>query len=369
MSPDFDLIVVGGGPAGASAAISAARAGWRVLLLERGHVPRHKVCGEFVSAESLVLLRWLLGEAGHELIEHSLPLTESRLLLDGRCVRIPVNPPAASITRYDLDLALWMEAQNAGATVLQETTVQRIEGDAPFRVQTSAGEFCARTLVNASGRWSNLSRAESPSNGSRWLGLKAHYHGETEACVDLYFFKGGYCGVQPVRSTEGSTLINVCALVRPGVAATLEDLFLCHPLLYSRSRGWTTAFAPLSTFPAIFRDPCPVAGKVFNAGDAAGFVDPFVGDGISLALRGGHLAAQSLSVFLDGQCELEQALKEYTQTYRRVLRPVYRVSSVLRRLLAIPRPLRAPFLSACESSPRLARYLVEATRSRAMELA
>jgi flavin-dependent dehydrogenase len=56
----YDLIVVGGGPAGTSAAITCARHGARVLLLERGQFPRHKVCGEFVSAESLELLSDLL---------------------------------------------------------------------------------------------------------------------------------------------------------------------------------------------------------------------------------------------------------------------------------------------------------------------
>ena len=58
--PEFDLAIIGGGPAGASAAITAARLGARVALLEAGEFPRHKVCGEFVSAESLDILRDLL---------------------------------------------------------------------------------------------------------------------------------------------------------------------------------------------------------------------------------------------------------------------------------------------------------------------
>src|SRR5205823_4677983 len=57
---EYDLAIVGGGPAGSAAAIVAARGGMRVLLLERGSFPRHKVCGEFVSSESLALLRDLL---------------------------------------------------------------------------------------------------------------------------------------------------------------------------------------------------------------------------------------------------------------------------------------------------------------------
>ncbi len=368
MTRAYDLIVMGGGPGGTSAAITAAREGWRVLLVERGRFPRHKVCGEFVSTESLALLKWLLGDASQDLLQRSLPLSESRLFLDGRMVRAPVNPAAASITRYDLDLALWNAAQKAGVTALQETTVQRIEGEDPFRVATSAGEFCGRAVINASGRWSNLKLAGNHSSGTRWLGLKAHFYGDMEPGVDLYFFEGGYCGVQPVRAPDGATLLNACALLRPGVADTLEEVLRRHPLLAARSRSWTAAFPTVSTFPVILREPVPVSGSVLNAGDAAGFADPFVGDGISLALRGGNLAARKLSVFLRAQSTLKQSLEEYAQAYRRALRPVYRNSSLLRRFLGVPRGLRGVLLSACESSPRLARYLVEATRSKSMEL-
>lgn len=364
MTRAYDLIVMGGGPGGTSAAITAAREGWRVLLLERGRFPRHKVCGEFVSTESLALLTWLLGDSHPDLLRRSLPLSESRLLLDGRTVRVPVNPPAASIARYDLDLALWNAAERVGVTTLQETTVQRIEGENPFRVATSAGEFCGRSVVNATGRWSNLKLEGSDFNGSRWLGLKAHFHGAMEPSVDLYFFDNGYCGVQPVSGPDGETLINVCALVRPSAAATLEQVLRSHPQLDSTSRSWTPAFPAVSTFPVILRNPRPVSGSVLNAGDAAGFADPFVGDGISLALRGGNLASRRLSPFLRGECALHESLRDYAHGYRGALQPVHRVSSLLRGFLRIPRGVRGALLTMCERSPQLARYLVETTRSR-----
>ncbi len=367
----YDLIVIGGGPGGTSAAITAAREGSRVLLLERGRFPRHKVCGEFVSTESLDLLKWLLCDSQQDLLERSLQLSESRLFLDGRMVRVPVDPPAVSIARYDLDFALWNAAENWGVTCLQETTVQHIQDVSSFRVMTSAGEFCGRSVINATGRWSNLKLAESDSSGTRWLGLKAHFYSseaDTDRSVDLYFFDDGYCGVQPVRAPDGSTVLNACALVRPGEASTLDEVLSRHPLLNSRSRSWTAAFLPVSTFPVILRDPAPVSGSVLNVGDAAGFVDPFVGDGISLALRGGHLAASKLLPYLNNAATLKQSLEAYAQTYRRFLRPVYRNSSLLRRFLGVPHALRVAVLTACENSPGLARYLVAATRSKAMDL-
>lgn len=368
MTEIYDLIVVGGGPAGTSAAITAAREGCRVLLLERGRFPRHKVCGEFVSGESLELLSWLLGDARQDLLDRSLPVSESQLFLDGRILRLPVKPVAASIARYDLDLALWSAAARAGVTVLQETTVHGIAGENPFCVTTSAGEFRARAVIDASGRWSNLRQVDEPSKHGRWLGLKGHFHGDTSPTVDLYFFEGGYCGVQPVRAQDGSILLNACALVRPEIASSLRDVLERHRSLAARARDWKAAFQPVSTFPAIFHEPVPVAGNLFNTGDAAGFVDPFVGDGISLALRGGHTAACNLTSFFGNRQTLQQSLDRYADAYRKALRPVYRNSSRLRRFLAVPGPVRKVILSACEKSPMLANYLVESTRSKPLAL-
>jgi flavin-dependent dehydrogenase len=148
------------------------------------------------------------------------------------------------------------------------------------------------------------------------------------------------------------------------VAATLDEVLCRHPLLAARSRSWTAAFPAVSTFPVILRNPVPVSGSILNAGDAAGFVDPFIGDGISLALRAGNLAARNLFAYFSGQGDLKRSLEEYAEAYRRTLRPVYRNSSVLRKFLGIPRALRATLLAACERSPRLARYVVESTRSK-----
>jgi hypothetical protein len=120
----FDLIVIGGGPAGASAAITAAREGARVLLLERGSFPRHKVCGEFVSAESLDLLGGFLGARHAPLLASAIRIPQARLFFDGSPLQTPIDPPAASIARLDLDAALWELAGEYGVETRQQTTVQ-----------------------------------------------------------------------------------------------------------------------------------------------------------------------------------------------------------------------------------------------------
>jgi flavin-dependent dehydrogenase len=364
----YDLIIIGGGPAGTSAAISAARGGARVLLLERGRFPRHKVCGEFVSAESLGLLSELLHHDHAPLLRDAFRIPQARVFLDGRMVQTVVDPPAASIARLNLDAALWQSAENTGVDARQQITVQSsLTANKLFRVVTTAGEFEARALVNASGRWSNLSVA--PAQGAaqkKWLGLKAHYaEASPEPSVDLYFFDGGYCGVQPVAvsgETSNGGRVNASAMVRADVASTLPDVFAQHPALFERSQNWTRLSDPVSTSPLIFRDPQPARDSVLMVGDAAGFVDPFVGDGISLALRGGSLAAKCLAPFFGGKISLPEAVTGYRERYAESLLPVFRASSKIRQMLKLPRTVRKPLLFLLENAPAITRYAVRKTR-------
>jgi flavin-dependent dehydrogenase len=367
----YDLIVVGGGPGGTSAAITCVRGGASVLLLERGRFPRHKVCGEFVSAESLNLLIDLLAPQHARLLSAAVRIPRARVFLDGRTLDAPVDPPAASISRLDLDVALWDSAERCGVDGRQEITVQSISGTGPFMVKTSAREFESRALINASGRWSNLNSAAYDTQYSRvkWLGLKGHFS-ETSppASVDLYFFDGGYCGVQPVDLIDGvarSGRVNACAMVRTDVASTLPDVFASHSALLERSRGWKTLSDPVSTSPLLFREPQPETGGVLMAGDAAAFVDPFVGDGISLALRSGSLAGSCLIPFFAGRILLPAAAHDYRARYARQLTPVFRTSSKIRRMLSLPKTVRIPILRLLEKTPAITRYLVSKTREAA----
>jgi len=366
----YDVIIIGGGPAGSSAAITAARSGASVLLLERGKFPRQKVCGEFVSAESLELLASLLSAHPQslEMLHRARRIPAGRLFVDRGHVNAPLDPPAAGISREYLDATLWQAACVNGATVRQETTVRSIEGVGPFSVVTSAGTFESRSVINASGRWSNL-RGKDSRNGNgnaKWIGLKAHFgeHNPSPS-VDLYFFEGGYCGVTPLSSSDRSdthSIVDVCAMVRSDVASSLPETVKSHPELSERSRGWEQIGEAVATSPLIFDAPVPVRNGVLQAGDSAGFVDPFVGDGISLALRGGALASDTLKDFLQGNIPLSKATQRYTVEYRRQLLPVFRTSSAIRRLFGLPAPVRAGLLFLFQRAPALTRYLVKKTR-------
>lgn len=362
----FDLAIVGAGPAGCAAAIMAARKGSRVLLLERGCFPRHKVCGEFVSAESLQLLAHLLAGTYEKLTLHAPRISRARAFLDGKVLAAEIDPPAASIARFDLDLALWEACSAAGVDCRPGTPVRAVDGIGPFRILTQDSNFEAAAVINASGRWSNLTSAEMRAqlSSEKWLGIKTHF-AETAppASVDLYFFDGGYCGVQPVADGCGcGTPINVCAMVRSDLAKTLAGVFLQHESLAERSRSWQPLTEPVTTSALVFHKPEPLNIGMLQAGDAATFVDPFIGDGISLALRSGALAAECLNSFFAKRCSLQDAAARYSREYDTRFGSVFRNSSRLRGLLRWPKMIRKPILTVLANAPFVSNQIVRMTR-------
>jgi menaquinone-9 beta-reductase len=363
----FDLAIIGGGPAGCAAAIVAARKGARVLLVERTRFPRQKVCGEFVSAESLGLLQNLLVNDFHHLLTRAPRISSSRIFLDGSMLEARIDPAAASIARFDLDAALWETCCLEGVETHAETVVRSVEGNAPFRIVSETQVFEANAVINASGRWSNFTSPEirAQNTNQKWIGIKAHFYEASAALsTDLYFFDGGYCGVQPVSTaTNGSgTRINACAMVRADVANTLSAVLLLHPGLRERSRTWKPTMETVSTSPLVFHKPEPVQNAILQVGDAAAFVDPFVGDGISLALRSGALAAECLQAFFRGECSLQQSAALYSGAYKERLGRVFKVSSVLRGWLRWPRPIRRPMFSLISRAEFINRQIVRLTR-------
>jgi len=319
----YDLAVIGGGPAGCAAAITAARAGKRVLLAEKGRYPRHRVCGEFISPESHSVLLGLLGFR-RPLLKSPPQIMGARMFVDGNCLEFRLPEPGWSIPRHDLDYALWQVASEAGADC-RNVTVQSIKASS---LKIEDREISVSAVINASGRWSNLRRASLVEHGPRWIGIKAHFAGEhAPPSTDIYFFDGGYCGVQPISPDR----LNASAMVRADAATSLEEVFACHPQLWLRSRAWEQFTETVTTSPLVHASPEPVSGGVLNAGDAAAFIDPFTGDGISLALRTGVLAAE---------CANKGGPERYAREYHARFSRAFQTAAFTRKLSRSPETIR-----------------------------
>ena len=347
----FDVAVIGAGPAGSAAAITAADRGLHVALLEAGRYPRHKVCGEFVSSESAEVLKLLL-PTGPSILANAPRIRTSTLHADGHAVSMPLAEPAYSIPRIQLDDCLWREAHSRGVLchVLEAKSVHN-SGDL-FEIVTSGPKFRARVVINASGRWSRIT--QSATVAEPWIGLKAHFAGETDDVVDLYFMNHGYCGVQAVSPA----VLNACALMKQGTAKQLEDVFQADASLLARSRGWKQITETFATAPVYLGLRSPLHEGVLQVGDAAGFVDPFVGDGISLSLRSGVLAGRSV---------LSCTPDEYAQMYLRAFSGIFRSTRQIRSLLSGAGVFR-PWLLQAVRLPGIARRVFTSTRASRLDV-
>lgn len=392
MSADPDVLVLGGGPAGAATALLAARAGVRVAVVERERFPRRKVCGEFLSAEGCAVLGRLGLRAAVE-ARGAHPIERFRLT-DPRGRAIESTLPdlgedgraALGISRATLDDLLLRAAAGAGADVRERVTALepllddgRVVG---VRARTAgrAGDHRvrARVVVAADGRRSALGRALHPELGDptsahagSWYGLECHLEGPhpgLRGTVELHVFDGGYLGL----SLNEDGRINLALVVTKGALARhggSPDTLLARglarnpavaALLRGRPRvdGDWKSVGPLRSGPRR-----PAARGALFVGDAAGTVDPFSGEGMSHALAAAEMAAPfAIRAAGAGGLAAREA-NAYARAWRRAFVPVTRRNRRIARLLERPRLAAAGVCVLSRAPAAWVAGIVRATRT------
>jgi flavin-dependent dehydrogenase len=161
----------------------------------------------------------------------------------------------------------------------------------------------------------------------------------------------------------GNGIVNAAAMVKANVAKNLSSVFSLSSELMVRASQWQPASEPVSTAPLLFVPPLTSADGVLLCGDAAAFLDPFAGDGISMALQSGRFAALSLRAYLRGERSLQSAIERYDRDHRELIQPALKSAAWLRRLANMPRPLRTAAISALRF-PAVQQTVVRHTRVR-----
>lgn len=342
MTDVADIVVIGAGPAGSAAAIELARAGASVLLLEKAEFPRHKVCGEFLSPEGAVAIREL---GAGDLLDGAARMDTGVVVTpSGKRLEFTFPTPAYGLSRARLDDGLAQHAVRLGAQLVTHAEVASL---APLRC-CDGREFQARAVLLACGRHSRLNPA--PPNRRAWYGFKVHLRGDWPPRLDLHFFPGGYLGVAPIENG----LINACALVEKNLLKEAQTLV--ERTVHVEQVGDYLFTGPLHPG----RQSFGTEQSAFRTGDAAAFTDPFTGDGISLALRSGRLAAEHLLRLLEG-APAEKVAARYTHDLRRLCGRQMSASRLLRAGLAHPW-IEAPASRLLASTPSLRRLAFRLTR-------
>lgn len=293
----YDAIVLGGGPAGASAAYEIAAAGRAVLLLERERFPRYKVCGGGLSAR----LDRVIGTAYHETVEATVRGMEF-VCHGAEAFSVDADGPLARFVMRDrFDAWLLDRAARAGADVRYGEPAIEIseEDESGVRVRTTRGWYGAQCLVGADGAHSRVARRLNPLHALRGIyGLEAEVAGVAtpkRAIMEMAAVPGGYGWVFP--KARG---VSVGIAGFHGVEPWPKGRFERATGLQHALRGHPIP-APIGhPIPVFTPGLCVASRRIGLVGDAARLVDPFFGEGIYFGILSGQQLGQTIVQQLDG---------------------------------------------------------------------
>jgi len=357
------VAIVGAGPAGSATALLLARAGVAVRIVERARFPRRKVCGEYLNAGAVAALQRLGVLDAVRAV--AAPLRGVRLVARGAApLTLPFAREALACPRDVLDALLLEAACAAGARVerarAEEAIVERGRC-VGVRVRDDDGtlrELRAGAVVGADGVGSLVARKlglAKPSRGEPRYAIGGHYEGfeALDGHVEMYAGEGAYFALNPLGGDRANVMVVVprARLARwshdvdAGVGGAAAALGAGVRSFAGATRsGERVSVGPLAH--AVRRAAAPGA---LLAGDAAGFLDPFTGQGVFLALTSAEDAAQTLLAALREPAREAALFDAYGRRRAADLRARGRLCTAVATLVRVP-------VLARRAARRLARF-------------
>ncbi len=382
-SEDADVIVVGAGPSGATAAYYLAQAGLNVLLLEKSRFPREKVCGDGLTpraVKSLVAMGIDVSEEAGWLRNKGLRVIGGGLRLELPWPELSSYPGYGLVrARASLDETLARRAQAAGVKLLEDTAVTGpvLDDDGTIvGVTTAARTYRARVVVAADGNSSRLAVAMGlRKRDDRPLGVAVrtyytsprHDDDYLESWLDLWDGDrllpgyGWIFGMGDGTSNVGLGLLNTSdAFGKTDYRALLVRWLRSMPEEWGYTEENRTEPVRGAALPMGFnRTPHYYRGLLL-AGDAAGMVNPFNGEGIAYAMESGEILARVVAQALarPARAEVERVLRGYPDALQDAYGGYYALGRLFVELIGRPKLMRYA-TGAGMSRPGLMRFALK----------
>ncbi len=330
---EYDVIIIGGGPAGAVSAIYLSRWGLRTAVIERKAYPRETLCGEFLSLEVIELIRTLGLEKKFLALKPN-KITSFKFVDGKREFSSHLSFDAFSLKRSVFDEFLLKEASNSGAHLFQPAEAKEVTNEGKgFTVRTSSRgeivELSSKFVIGAYGKHNQLDRKlerKSADKNTGYYGIKFHIcknelSNIDESCIYIFRGKDIYAGINCVSEEE----VTVCFLGRKNSTKAspsdqLTDLFEENSRLSAIFNNHIPDLKDYEVYGAgniyFGRKPL-IQNGIIMIGDAARIIAPLAGDGIGMAVQSAKTAAHIIKKAIENHMSFTAIERAYKSDWNK----------------------------------------------------
>lgn len=332
MENNYQVIIVGAGPAGSTLAYELAKSGIRVLVLEKALLPRYKCCAGGLTVKAANLL----GINIDGLVDNVVSITVVAFRGNNHYYGYSTVPFMYTVTRETFDYALVKRAQEAGAEILQGVEARTIQiNDLGVKVSTSTGSFRSEFVVGADGSRSQVRKALGIVEHNAYIvGLQTEVQvtpkelvrWKSQIGIDIGLIRGGYCWVFPKADHLTIGVVGPNNKVK-GLKNILGEYINSLKLGQHKILKWTAGLLPVYV-----GQPVVSQGRAILLGDAAGLADPLTGEGLHNAILSAKLGAAALDKALTSD---NVEISDYSDAVAAVITSQMKIAYVFSKVLAL----------------------------------